>query len=70
MSKPIVEKNRKTKRFQKPNSYFALKSQNEVYYQMASIFKAVTHDEDKLKQKVSTRVLSKKSSEIYLGSLL
>lgn len=70
MGKPKVEKNMKTKRFNKANSYFALKSKNEVYYQMASIFKAVTHNEDKLTKKILTKILSKNSSEIYLESLL
>lgn len=45
--------NKKKKRIQKPShSYFAVKSQNELYYQMASIFKHVDKGEDVLAHKI------------------
>jgi len=70
MSKLRVGKNGEVKKtFKNSNSYFALKSQNELYYQMASIFKAVTKNEDKLEQKVFYKVLSGNSSDIYLENL-
>ncbi|WP_300465078.1 hypothetical protein [Desulfobacula sp.] len=47
-------------------AYAALKSQDEIYYQMASIFKAVNRDEDKLAKKVLTSLLTGKQSEIFL----
>jgi len=61
-----VGKNGNLKRIQKPNTYFALKSQNELYYQMASIFIAVTRDEEKLEQMVFKKFFPGNSSEIFL----
>ncbi len=48
------------------NSYVALKSQNEIYFQMASIFKHVASDKDDLAQKIFSGVLTGHSSEISL----
>ncbi|MCK5837057.1 MAG: hypothetical protein KAH09_07300 [Desulfobacula sp.] len=47
-------------------AYAALKSQDEIYYQMASIFKVVTRDEDKLAKKILSGLLTGKQSEIFL----
>ncbi|MCP4718421.1 MAG: hypothetical protein GY860_03100 [Desulfobacteraceae bacterium] len=40
------------------NFYGALKSKNEIYFQMASIFKEVTHDEKKLENKWMEQILT------------
>ena len=39
------------------NFYGALKSKNEIYFQMASLFKEVTHDEKKLENKWMEQIL-------------
>jgi len=42
------------------NFYGALKSKNEIYFQMASLFKEVTRDEKKLKnQKLKNQWMAK-----------
>ena len=66
MSAHKVEKKGSPKQNQKSNTYFALKSQNELYYQMASIFVAVTGDEDKLEQMVFKKFFPGNSPEIFL----
>ncbi|MCP3871780.1 MAG: hypothetical protein GY699_01285 [Desulfobacteraceae bacterium] len=48
------------------NSYFALKSQDEIYYQMASIFKEAANDENDLAKKIFSGVLTGNTSEISL----
>lgn len=48
------------------HSYFAVKSQNELYYQMASIFKHVGKDEDVLAHKIVSTSLRKP----FLGNFL
>ncbi len=48
------------------NSYAATKSQNEIYYQMASIFKQVVKREDKQANIILSRLLSTSMSEISL----
>ncbi|WP_299983690.1 hypothetical protein [Desulfobacula sp.] len=58
------------KTVQSANSYFALKSQNEIYYQMASIFKEITNVEDKLAKKNFNGFLKINQSEIFLENLL
>ena len=51
-------------------SYVALKSQDEIYYQMASIFKAVTKDKEKMAKKIFKGVLTGNQSEIVLENSL
>ena len=63
MTKPKVRK--KTKDIA-ANSYFALKSQNEIYYQMASIFKEATNDEDKLAKEVLTGLLTIGPAKVFM----
>jgi len=48
------------------NSYFALKSQNELYYQMASIFKEVANGEDKLAEKIFSGILTGNQPKVSL----
>ncbi|MBU1344655.1 MAG: hypothetical protein KKE44_11925 [Proteobacteria bacterium] len=43
---------KKRKSVEKPNSYFALRSENEIYFQMASIYKQVANDKNKLVNKI------------------
>lgn len=45
------------------NFYGALKSKNEVYFQMASLFKEVTRDEKRLEHKWIDRILTDISSD-------
>lgn len=55
---------KKKKNIQMPSSpYFAVKSQNELYYQMASIFKHAAHDEDGLAKEIFFASLVECSSE-------
>ena len=49
----------KNKDNQRSIAYFALKSKNEIYYQMASVFKAVATDENQMGKKILSRLLTK-----------
>ncbi len=44
--------------------YGALKSNNEIYFQMASLFKEVTKDEKKLSGQWMDRILASQSTNI------
>lgn len=44
--------------------YGALKSNNEIYFQMASLFKEVTKDEKKLSGQWMDRILTSRSANI------
>jgi len=68
MAKPKV--GRIGKSAEMSNSYFALKSKNEIYYQMASIFKQVANDENKLAKKIFSRVLTGNQSKIFMENSL
>ncbi|WP_457551528.1 hypothetical protein [Desulfobacula sp.] len=68
MEKFRVEKIRENA--QTSNSYFALRSPNELYYQMASIFKEVTIDENKMTQKILSSFLTQSHPEIVLENFL
>ncbi|MBU1194649.1 MAG: hypothetical protein KKE62_11035 [Proteobacteria bacterium] len=59
---------KKTKNQTPSHSYYAIKSQNELYYQMASIFKNVGRDEDVLAQKIISTSLRKPFFEISIGN--
>ena len=65
MSKLKVEKKYKED-VQIPTFYFALKSQNEIYFQMASIFKEVGNNETELAKKFFNEILMNDSSKIFL----
>jgi hypothetical protein len=60
----------KNKDTPKAIAYFALKSKNEIYYQMASIFKAVATDENQMGKKILSRLLTKNHSEKALENFL
>lgn len=66
MSDPIVKK--RTNRLS--DSYAAIKSQNEVYYQMASIFKQVTKHETQMTTKILNRLVLGANPEISLENLI
>jgi len=66
MSKLQVEKKGYKKNAQTPSFYFALKSKNEIYFQMASIFKAVTNDGEELAQEFFNGFLLEDSSKVFL----
>ncbi|NOX34674.1 MAG: hypothetical protein GXP56_13245 [Deltaproteobacteria bacterium] len=68
MAEPVIGKKKETAKT--PNLYYAMKSHHEVYYQMASIFKAATHDEDKLAKKIFTGVLAGNQPEIFMENSL
>lgn len=44
----------------------ALKSNSEIYYQMASIFKFISHDNGKLAQKLFNKYHPDSGNEIFL----
>ncbi|MCP3943953.1 MAG: hypothetical protein GY710_21080 [Desulfobacteraceae bacterium] len=44
--------------------YGALKSKNEIYFQMASLFKAVTRDEKKMKAQLMEQILTENPSDM------
>jgi len=60
----------KGKHHQASIAYFALKSQNEIYYQMASVFKEIAKDEDKMGKKILSRFLTGNHPEIVLENFL
>ena len=45
------------------NTYFALKSQNEIYYQMASIFKEIAIDEEIVAENILDGIIKNKQSK-------
>jgi len=68
MSKSEVEN--KKKRVRSSHLYYAMKSKNELYYQMASIFKEVSKDEDSFTKKIFSRVLQSPQSKIFMENSL
>lgn len=46
--------------------YFALKSKNEVYFQMASIFREITNEEDEFAKKIFKGMLTGEHLNILL----
>jgi hypothetical protein len=47
-------------------AYAAFKAKNEIFYQMASIFKVMGHDDGKLAQKIFDKYLPGQAPEIFL----
>ncbi len=70
MSKSKAGQKKSKKDVQTSNFYFALKSQNEIYFQMASIFKEASNnkqeDKKELAKKVFKGLFIGKSSKISL----
>ena len=69
----VASKTGKKKNLKKPTAikpYFAIRSKNEVYYQMASVFKAVTKDEDELTQKMLGSLISMKYPSFFVENKL
>ena len=70
MANPKVQKRMSPKSNQEQGSYIALKSKNEIYYQMASIFKAVTKDENEITHDIINKLISRSDSMVSLeGSI-
>ena len=63
-------KQQNLKKTHQAHSYFAIKSQNEIYYQMASIFKAATKNEEELTQRMLGTLLSMKKPEFFVENKL
>ena len=59
-------KQQNLKKLRQAHSYFAIKSQNEIYYQMASIFKAATKNEEELTQRMLGTILSMKKPDFFV----
>ena len=60
------------KNLKKPQAikpYFAVRSKNEIYYQMASVFKAVTKDEDELTRNMFGSLMSMKCPDFVVESV-
>ncbi|MFH2092269.1 MAG: hypothetical protein ABIJ31_07890 [Pseudomonadota bacterium] len=51
---------------QKASVCAAFKAHNEIYYQMASILYAISHDQGEAAQKIFSKYLTDQSSEIFL----
>lgn len=64
------ETGKERKRVKSSDFYFALKSQNEIYYQMASVFNVVSKDDDALAKKIFSNVLAGHPSKIFLEKLM
>jgi len=59
-------KQQNLKKPQRIHSYFAIRSQNEIYYQMASVFKAVTKDEEESTQRMLGVLLNMKKPDFFM----
>jgi hypothetical protein len=70
MAKPKAGKIKIRKSAGISNSYVALKSKNEIYYQMASIFKEVSRDTNNMEKNIFTRLLIDNSSDILMENFL
>ncbi len=50
--------------------YFAVKVKNDVFYQMASIFKEITKGEESESKKLFSSMISQNASDIFLENQL
>ena len=66
MSKLKVKNKISNKDTQTSSFYFALKSKNEIYFQMASIFKEITNDGEELTKELFDGILIEDSSKLFL----
>ncbi len=66
MSELKLEKKRDNKDGQISKFYFALKSKDEIYFQMASIFKEITNDGEELTKEFFNGRLIGEPAEIFL----
>ncbi len=62
--------NKKFKDHHSNSSYFAVKAKNDVFSQMASIFKEITKDEESESKKLFSNMISKNASNISLENQL
>ena len=70
MAAPKTGKKKSLKKHQEINTYFALRSKNEIYYQMASVFKAVTKDKDDLTQEMLGALMAMKNPNFFVENKL
>lgn len=66
MAEARIVKKRKIKSSQAISPYFAVRSKNEIYYQMASVFKAVTKDENELAWKILGDFMGLNHQDIFV----
>ncbi|MBT3388418.1 MAG: hypothetical protein HN417_10835 [Desulfobacula sp.] len=68
MSKSKTGQKKYKKDVQSSNFYFALKSQNEIYFQMASIFKEASSDKNELAKKDKDELAKKVFKGFLIGN--
>lgn len=61
---------RKDKKNSTSHSYFAVKAKNEIYYQMASIFKHASNDESTLAEKIIYKSMVQDYHNIFMENSL
>ncbi len=61
----VLKKNKKA-----THSYFAVKSQNEIYYKMASIFKQAAADEASLAERIIFKSIAEQAPNISLENFV
>lgn len=66
MSRLTAVGKKETKNVQTSRFYFALKSKNEIYFQMASIFKEISNDKDEFAKNMFKGMIIKEPSNIFL----
>ncbi|MCK5162392.1 MAG: hypothetical protein KAQ72_01675 [Desulfobacula sp.] len=52
------------------NPCFALKSQNEIYYQMASILKEAARDKNNIEEEIFSKLLTDSQPNIFMENSL
>jgi len=70
MTRSKTGKQQNLKKPHQTHSYFAIRSQNEIYYQMASIFKAATKNEEELTQRMLGTLLNMKKPDFFVENKL
>ena len=66
MARSKTGKKKNLRKDQAINPYFAVRSQDDIYYQMASVFKAVTKDEEELTQRMLGTLMSMKYPDFFV----
>ncbi len=70
MSKSNFQNKKDFKNHHSSNSYFAVKAKNDIFYQMASIFKEITKDEEIESKKLFSSMISQNASDFFLENQL
>ncbi len=63
-------KKKSLEKHKKISTYVALRSKNEIYYQMASVFIAVTKDKDELTQEMLGTLMEKRNPNFFVENKL